>query len=352
MNPSTSPFRHLFPLCALLIGAPAFAQTEAKTDPVGFITLDVAGAGAANTTALSFKGLGLTRPVEYQGSAEAVGTNPPNTLTDNEATWTDNQFNGLGAAYYLEVTSGPAAGTTYDIAGTSAATKTITLSQNLGANVAAGVTFKIRKHWTIASVFGAANEAGLTPGTDANSGDQILLYNGTAYERYFFLTGAGWRNVNDPNTDAAQTRLYPDDGVILARRGNTPINVVLMGAVKTGQTSVPTFPGTNVVSNTYAAPMTLASSGLVVLAGGVPDPTKGLAGGNVSTADVVLLWNGTSYDHFYYQTEGIGGVGWRKGGAPTIDASATQIAVGASFVITRKVDTAFDWVSPQHPPNL
>jgi uncharacterized protein (TIGR02597 family) len=110
--------------------------TTATTDPVGFITLNVAG------QTLSFKGLGLTRPVEYQGSAEAVTAT---SITDNEATWTDNQFNGANGSYYVEIASGPGAGTTYDITATSAAAKSITLAQNLASGVVAPATFKIRQ---------------------------------------------------------------------------------------------------------------------------------------------------------------------------------------------------------------
>src|SRR5687768_8867147 len=141
---------------SIAFAAPSLlAQTTATTDPVGFITLNVAGTGGAGGSSLSFRGLSLTRPVEYQGSAESVSTN---SVTDNEAAWTDNQFNGANGAYFLEITSGPGAGSTYDITATTAATKTVTLAQNLGAGIAAPVVFKIRKHWTIAAVFGAANE--------------------------------------------------------------------------------------------------------------------------------------------------------------------------------------------------
>ena len=78
MNSSTQFLRRL---SVALIGSIAalttpviLAQTTATTDPVGFITLNVAGTGGAVTNQLSFEGLSLTRPVEYQGSAEAVSS--------------------------------------------------------------------------------------------------------------------------------------------------------------------------------------------------------------------------------------------------------------------------------------
>lgn len=323
------------------------AQTTATTDPVGFITLNVAGTGGAGGSSLSFRGLSLTRPVEYQGSAESVTAN---SVTDNEATWTDNQFNGTNGAYFLEITSGPGAGTTYDITATTAATKTVTLAQNLGAGIAAPVVFKIRKHWTIAAVFGAANEAGLQGGT-STSADQLLLWNGTGYDIYYYQTsglgGTGWRQAGAPAVDASGTKLVMEELLLLKRGQATAVNVVLMGAVKTGQTSVPVFNGNNFLGNVYAAPMTLQSSGIYT-----GNPATGLAGGSSVTADQILLWNGTGYDIYYYQTSGLGGTGWRRAGAPSTDASATPLPVGSGFIVKRTNSGAFNWVIPQHPATL
>ncbi len=332
---------------AALITHSADAQTTATTDPVGFITLNIAGNGGASASALSFSGLGLTRPVEYQGNAEGFAAN---SLTDNDAAWTDNQFNGAAGAYFVELTSGTAAGTTYDISATTASTKTITLAQSLAAGVANGVTFKIRKHWTLASIFGAANESGLGSG-NSSSADQILRWNGTGYDIYYYQTsgigGIGWRKAGFPSTDASASVIYPEDGVIVQRSQSAAVPVVLMGAVKTGQTSAPVQNGINFVGNIYAAAMTLASSGIYT-----GNNTTGLAGGNSSGADQLLIWNGTGYDIYYYQTSGIGGIGWRKAGFPSTDASATSIPVGISIIIQRSAPGGFNWVMPQHPTTL
>jgi uncharacterized protein (TIGR02597 family) len=345
MKPSSPRFQPLAVAISALIftaALPALAQTTATTDPVGFITLDIAGAAAAGSTAISLKGLGLTRPVEYQGSAETAGTN---TLVDNEAVWTDNQFNGANGAYYVEIASGPGAGTTYDISATTAATKTITLAQNLASGVTNGVTFKVRKQWTLGAVFGATNEAGLTSGNDAATSDQVQIWNGTGFSSYYFRAGAGWRSSTDANTDAVGALIYPDDGLVVRRISAGAKNVILMGSVKMGQSSFPVQTGMNFLSNVYAAPVTLQGSGLVAsgLTGG-PDPAN---------ADQVLLWDGTGYKGFYYQElpPAQGGTGWRSSGDSVADAGSTPIPVGAAVVIKRK-GAAFDWKIPQHPASL
>jgi hypothetical protein len=120
-----------------------------------------------------------------------------------------------------------------------------------------------------------------------------------------------------------------------------------MGAVKTGQTSFPVVPGQNNLANPYAAPMTLASSNLYT--GSV---ASGLAAGFESTADVVLIHNGTSYDIYYYSSGGTPGVGWRQVNGGSVDMSAIPIPVGTSFIVKRYNSTSFNWVSPQHPSSF
>jgi uncharacterized protein (TIGR02597 family) len=347
MNPSAQNALRLAVGMLLASVANVLSDTTATTDPVGFITLNIPGPTGGASSAITFKGLSLTRAIEYQGSAETVGTN---TLVDNEATWTDNQFNGANGKYFVEVTTGSIAGATFDIQATTGATKTITLSQNLPAGTAAPLTFKVRKHWTIGSVFGPANESGLGGG-GVSTADQILVFNGTGYDSYYYQTsgigGVGWRRGGDSITDVANSVLFPEDGLIIKRQQTGAVNVVLLGSVKMGQTSIPISPGTNVVSNVYAASLTLGSSGLYT-----GNASTGLAGGGVSTADQVLVWNGTGYDSYYYQTSGIGGTGWRKGGDSVTDVSTAAIPTGVSIIIKRQGAVGFNWVAPQHPASI
>jgi uncharacterized protein (TIGR02597 family) len=350
MSPSAQKVLRLAAGVLLTTVVSTLAQvTTATTDPVGFITLGVNGTGGVGQEALSFRGLGLTRAVEYQGSAETVGTN---TLVDNEATWTDNQFNGANGAYFLEVTTGPGAGTIYDIAGTSAGTKTITLGQNLAAGITAPVTFKVRKHWTIGSVFGPANESGLGGGAQGEA-DEVLIFNPVtgSFQTFYFkvggLGGNGWRNAST-GADATNQIIYADDGMLIRRRQSSNVNVVLLGAVKTGVTSIPVLTGVNYVGNVYAASMTLGSSNLYT-----GSSTTGLVGGAQGEADEVLIYNEATKNYltYYYKVGGLGGNGWRKANDGS-DATNAPIPVGSSIVIRRKAATGFNWVAPQHPASI
>jgi len=286
--------------------------------------------------------------VEYQGSAEVVtGT----TLQDDQSAWTEDQFNGPAGSYYVEIVSNPGGaagvvGTTADIADTTspngAPARTLTLSQPLANAVAAGAVFKIRKHWTIATIFGASGES-LAGGTEATA-DQVRVFNGTGYDVYFYSTGGdpgtGWRKVGAGSADQANTKILPDEGLIVARRQAAPTNVVLLGAVKTGVSSFPIFQGLNILSNPYAAPLKLKDSGLYN-----GDSATGLAGGGSTTADQVLIYNGSTYDSYYYSTIGLLGRGWRKAGGDNTEHQNVEIPVGASFLVIRENAPGFDWVS-------
>jgi uncharacterized protein (TIGR02597 family) len=328
-------------------------QTSGTSSPVGFVTVTLPGTGGATATRLSFDALAVTQPVSWQGTATTVGTN---TVTDSSATWTDSQFNGTNGAYYLEIlsvngsTTASGVGTNYTITATTASSKTLTLETSLASGITAPVVYGIRPFWTIGSVFGTSNSVGLQGGT-ATSADQVVLWNGTGYDTYYYQTsglgGTGWRKTGAASVDASGTAIFPDECFLVKRGQSSDVSFVLTGALKTGQTSVPIAYGMNFVGNIYGAAMTLASSGLYT-----GSSSTGLAGGTATSADQVLLWNGTGYDTYYYQTSGLGGTGWRKTGAASSDASATSIASGVGFIVRRLNTASFSWVVPQSPTSL
>ena len=365
-------FSSRVPLFAALIASSAVpasrAQTTATTDPVGFITLNATGQPAA--TSFSFKALGLTLAIDYQGAAERVGNlngTTRDSLTDNEATWTNDQFNlpnaTVGSAtHYVEIirpvgaqNAAPGEGTTYDILRTDAASKTLTLEQEIASGVTAGAVFKVRKHWTISSVFGPANSAGLAGGA-LETADQILVFDSAAnqYRIYFYQTqgsGTGWRLSTDLQTDASLTVLYPDEGLVIRKQKGNGTAIVLAGAVKMGSTSIPVLPGTNLLGNVFASPMTLDSSNLYN-----GNSATGLAGGNLGTADHVLIHNGVGYDIYYFELPNAlnPSGGWRNASKPNQagNLGSVPIPVGTSIIVKRNSATGFDWKVPQHPAAL
>ena len=355
MKTNASLLRHLAAIAALLLPAatqPSFAQTTATTDPVGFVTLTISGNGGSGQPAYTFGSLGVLNAVAFQSVTTSVGGDT--TIVDANATWTDNLYNstiaGAPPTNFVEIVSGPGAGTTYDILGTTASTKTLTLGSPLLSGITSGASYRIRPHWTIASVFGATNQGGLQGGSAANA-DQIQLFRNGGYVGYFYQTTGrnvllnAWVSASDLNTDAGNTVIYPDDGIVIARNQSANVSVVLSGAVKTGQTSIPVLTGYTLLGNVYAAGVTLSGSGLYTA-----NATTGLAPGSAASADQVIFWNGTGFVSYFYQTAGRNVLlnAWVSASDLNTDASSTVIPVGAAVFIKR-AGAAFNWVAPQFP---
>lgn len=332
----------------LLLPLMGSAQPVTYSAIVGYDRLTLPGTSGGSTR-LAFSGLSLVPNLEYAGVADSIGSN---TLTDSTAAWTAGQFNG---AYYVEIisvngaTTGAGVGTSYTIA-TTTAPGTLTLTKNLAAGITAPVGYRIRKHWTLASVFGATNSAGLQGGSSVTA-DQIQVWNGTGYDVYYYQTsgigGTGWRKAGDQSTDASDTVIEPGNSLITKRGASGAATITLTGMVKTGATSVSIVAGYNFVPNPNAVAMTLTSCGLYT-----GNASTGIADGSATSADQIMLWNGTGYDSYYYQTSGIGGTGWRKLGSQSTDASSTSIAAGTSFIVRRLNTGSFTWSIPQHPASL
>jgi uncharacterized protein (TIGR02597 family) len=342
------------------------AAEPPSTSPVGFVTLKIAAAPVGGGEQLSFRALSLSRPIESQGLAETAADAGLNSkLTDAQATWTANQFNPVGATaetatHYLEIVrpvgataAVPGEGTTFDILATDAATKTLTLAGNLPTGVSAtAVSYKVRKYWTIADVFGATNRAGLGAGAQGEA-DEILIYSpqpgqfATYYYRVGSLGGSGWRNA-DTGANAGAQKIYPEDGIVIRRRQSSDLRVTLLGAIKTGATSSAVTPGLNYLGNVYAADMTLASSGLYT-----GNPATGVLGGAQGEADDLLIYAPLtkSYLSYYYRIGGIGGSGWRNAQDGTA-ASSVVIPTGSAIILRRRGAAGFNWIAPQHPAAL
>src|SRR5579859_2440452 len=230
-------------ITAGMITAAATYATDVFTDPVGFITLTAEGtSGPGSSPANSFWGLGMTPLTASRGNTAASITSTKVGVSD---TLTPGAFNAVAAGpqYYIEITSGTLAGFTDDIVSNDANNVfTGTDDHLLAIN---SQTYKIYPHWTLASVFGASNQAGLNPGSSTTA-DQVLVQNPVTkgFATYFYATAsktlsAGWKNAGTGNTDASLVPLYQDQGIVISRQVSTNLGVQLVGAVKLGPTLIP-----------------------------------------------------------------------------------------------------------------
>ncbi len=316
------------------------AAADVFTDPVGFITLTVQGSnGVANARANSFQGLGMTQIPTNRGAIASFVTN---SITDANASYVANSYtNGL---FFIEFLGGANAGLIDDVAGANGQ-QLYTVHDN-SAQIGASTSYKIYPHWTIGTVFGPTDQAGLKQGT-ATTADFIDIFNPLTqtFTTYFYssggASGVGWRSSG--STDRQFTKLYVDQGFLVSRNNGTNITVLLPGAVKLGQTIEPIGQLNNFAGNVYAtAAMTLTNSNLLN-----NDSTKSLTGGTATTGDLVQIFNPAAgtFTSYFWSTGGASGVGWRSSGAT--DRGTTPIPLGQSVLIVRKAPrAAINWYVP------
>ena len=342
--------RRLLPASLIGLFTGVFALVEigiaqsVATDPVGSINLNIQGTGGTSNSALTFLGLSFAQPISYQATFSSANGN---TLTDSNAIWTDDQFNGSNGSFYVELFTGNGAGITSQITATIAASRSITTSDDLSSFVSPGTGYRIRQNTTLGGVFGTGSALVLNPGT-ATSADEVLVYSSKtqSYTIYYYksggLGGSGWRTTSDPSTDQSATPFLPSAGVVVKRAQSDSLTFPLTGALKVGQSIIPITPGLNLVSNLYAlGNLTLGNSNLV---------PSGFTGGTATSSDAVQIYNsGTGlYTTYYFKTGGLGGTGWRTTSDPSTDQSGIAISPGTSIFIQRNQNRpSFNWTLPQ-----
>jgi uncharacterized protein (TIGR02597 family) len=339
----------LFSFGLSLFGAGVTFGQTATTDPVGFISLNIAGGGSVASPKLSLISATLTRPILYQGLITGISGTTITVSSTPAAPWAIGAFNGANGSHYVEIVSTAVptrSGTMSDITSTPT-TSSIVTSGDLSVNQAAiGDTVRIRKDVTIADLFGATNSAGLLASDDPATADEVLIYNGASSVSYYYYIGdpmnaAGWYKADD-FAPSAGVPIAPNEAVVVKRKAATPITATSVGSVKTGNTVFAVVNGLNVLGTASAKGLTLDESGLRT----GNDATGVSSTDDPATADEVILYGGASpVSYYYYIGDPMNAAGWYK--ADDFAPSGTVvIAAGTSFVVKRKGGPAFNWALP------
>ncbi|MDB2682484.1 hypothetical protein N9Z14_07815 [Opitutales bacterium] len=330
---------------AVLFASSGFAQTVA-TDPVGYVTLTVNGSPDGVQTAYTPLSLSLEKVVLASGALSEVPTSA--VATDSSASYTPGEFAGTDASgnatHYLQFSSD---GLIVDIIANDATT--ITAGTDLTGLATSGDAYVVKEHSTIADVFGAANEAGLTAGANSTASDLLYIMSSDGagvFATYFVqddptspadvLGGDGWRKVGAVNSlDQSDVVIGPDDGIILARGVTGDIDIVVSGSVNVidHQRDLPA--GFSMVSYPYPVDVTLDDSNIYTASNGY------VSGANSSASDLVyVLGSDGLYATYFHQDDPtspadvLGGDGWRQVGQPNnADKGSVVIPAGSSIII-------------------
>lgn len=309
------------------------------TDPVGYITLKINGADAPGQKKITLAGLGLFNPVEFQG---ALSGKSGKTLTISGASFEADTFapydnNPQKPKYFVEFIDGDYAGLMADIE--SHTEDSITLTVDLGSLVLGDETIRIRKHHTLASVFGSDNSAGFKAGSTASGADTIAILDSVNQDSnsYFYSSLYDrWAPITNITGDADDQVIYPEQGFIVTRFETEPLELKLVGNVKTDQTLLPVDLGKNLLANVLPVDTPLSESGLYS-----GDSASGVtAGATGAQADVVTIVdsNGDSNGYFYSSLYNR----WAPITNIAGDADDVMIEAGSAIMISRK-SGSFTW---------
>jgi hypothetical protein len=359
-----NPFRFsLSTLLVTLLAAPvALAQepATATTDPVGFVTVGVAGGtGTAKRNTLFSLPLLETESIDGQVAGTITGVTA-NTISNASANWTPGQLSQPSAPYLIQITSGVAEGrmflisssvaTAGAILGEANTATTVTVSSidatqvnlsNLGIETGTD-TYRIYPCDTLGSFFGTPQSTGVQGGTSAATADTVTIVVNGAAANYFYNTGVTpnrWSRVAFGSPASDNVPLLPYYGVQYARLPATPLSFVITGSVPTkARTVAVKNSGITLLAQYWPANSTLSSLGLDKL-------PQWQSGASASVADTIVLTSGGVVNSYFFD-----GTNWRRVAFLNPVSNDVEVGVGSTIMINKKGTTAGYGSLTQAPP--
>ena len=323
-----------------LLSVPAYAQV-ATSRPVGYLVQTIP-AGQTRSFSVPFDAE-LSSQSGAVGRLTAVGAT---TIENSAAGWTPGAFSTAAAPYFLRLTSGAHAGRSFRIVTPDNTATRLTLANDgvdltsLGLTVGTttGTTFEIVPGDTLATFFGttAAGDTLVVQGAgDPLSADLIQVWGGAGWLNFYYNTvWSRWARDTDVSTDPTRNHflLRSDRGLMLTRRGATPLTLAVVGRVlATPQRAVHTR-SENAL--TFLATMQPGDVTLGALALQTSDRTAGWrSSADPADADILLVWSGATWFSFFFNSS----VGhWQRVGDATPNRDSFVIASGTPVFVQRR----------------
>jgi uncharacterized protein (TIGR02597 family) len=318
---------NLFTALALL----SFCVGRSSAEPASSVPVACMTYPLSTGSTISFGVPVLDLPA-VTGFASSVS---PNTIGTSDVSWNPNQF-VTGGVYFVTIRTGAQAGRTLLVLGNTANTLTLDVEDtpldSAGFAVTQGTdTFELFRGDSLSTLFGGTADAngflssGLKGGTSTKNADNVQLFDGTNAVTYFFNTTLGTWILNGTNTDQNGLILYPDDGMLVVRRGPTG-NLTMLGRVPSIRL-LTKIPGgtTNVTAIRFPVDTTLGALNFGA-------PGSWITGPNSTAADTVSIWTGSRWDTYFKNLSNQ----WLKANGNGGDQSGVVLRGGSSIRITKR----------------
>jgi hypothetical protein len=306
-------------VCITTISATGQAPDTTNSRLAGFHTVT---ARASSTTLV---GVHFVRPTLALGRITAQAAN---ALTDSNVDFTvalAGQSN-----LWVEITSGSNKGIASPVS--AVAQHALATEDDLSALSVVDDTYVVRAAHTVATLFGATNQAGLKASKTASGtggADLILIPDGAGGYRsvYYSNKSNGWREVGNTTADASGIPVYHVDGISIQRNQASDLNIKFAGVLRTAPTFFYAETGVKTDVNTnYSVGSTLGNSGL----------ENYVLHGSETTGDLLWFQTSTGAWNQYYYTDAVGAftAGWKQVGQGDVDKGAT--AFPSAFSLERR----------------
>lgn len=327
-------------LLALGLATAVASAQEGRSRPVGYLVQTIPS-GQTRSFSVPFDA-DLSSLPGTVGRLTAVGTN---YLENSAANWTPGAFSTDAAPYYVRLTSGAQTGRTFRITSpANTATRIYVADDGVGLSTlglavgATGTTFEIIPGDTLATFFGTTtptNTLVVQGASDPLQADIVQVWGGAAWLNFYYnTTWQRWARDTDVQTDPSRDNflLRSDRGLMLTRRGATPLEISVIGRVL--NTPQRAFHARTENALTFLATMQTGNVTLGSLALQSGTRTAGWRGSaDPADADTLLVWNGAGWFSFYFDTSN---GHWRRVGDSNPDRDSFPITAGTPVFVQRR----------------
>lgn len=325
MSPATA-FRHL----SILAGLFFLRQQDAgavETEPRGYYLAKIPGIATEGGTKRTYLGIQLLPDIQFKGVAASVSGN---TLTFYGGTALSTSANPA-RHYYLHVLGGSGQGFVSEI--NSFQTSGIHCADDLSSWIQPGTLALIRYHSTLADILGSSNTYGLGEGADADSADNVVVWNPSQQQEavyYFNSTRSRWEQ-KDVVADAGMDIIRFPYGFYIVRRTPGTLRILLSGEIGSESVLLPVHSGANV----FSLPVNLSGSLDAIIRNSGAHAV--VSGKNSAKADIFTFQEpstGLQRGPFYHLSRP-GVSKWREIGVNNSMASVAQLDLLSTLILHR-----------------
>jgi hypothetical protein len=315
-------------MASLLTTGPSPAAEFATTTPRGIYTVKIAGTTEPAAPARTYLGIQLLPDRRFEGIVTNVsGNNLSLQFIFNHA----DLANGT-TKFYVHVLTGSGRGFITDIQEFRAAE--IVCSESLTPWLKPGDKIRIRPHSLLSDLFGTENRFGLGSGTDADSADNVVIWDPEIQKErvYYFQSDRNRWEERDIEADASNAILRFPYGFYIVRRSPGTMRISLAGEIGADAILLPV----RTAANVFSLPLNLSASlDQLVRADG---PFSVVSGPNAKFGDLLTFEEpatGTQRGPFYHLSRPDAS-GWREVGVDDSSASVQPLDLLSTLILRRE----------------